>query len=82
MGGADSLDNIWPQCGPSGVVRKKCYFPQKDCVEIYLGDQVRAGKMDLLATQKAAAKDWTQLLTEAQTAHGIPCLKDSDKVVK
>jgi hypothetical protein len=44
MGGADSLDNIWPQCGPSGVVRKERYFPQKDCVEVNLGDQVRAGR--------------------------------------
>jgi hypothetical protein len=82
MGGADSLDNIWPQCGPKGVVRKERYFPQKDCVEVYLADQVRTGVKDLAEAQRAIAKDWTQFLDEATTARGKPCLADTDKAVR
>jgi hypothetical protein len=83
MGGADSLDNIWPQCGPKDVVRKERYFPQKDCVELYLADQVRTGAKNLAETQRAIAKDWTQFLSEATTVKAKkPCLADSDKAVK
>ena len=32
IGGADTLDNIWPQCGPKGVALRKRYFKQKDIV--------------------------------------------------
>ena len=82
MGGADSLDNIWPQCGPKNVVRKERYFPQKDCVEVYLADQVRSGAKKLAETQRAVANDWTQFLDEATTSSGKPCLADSDRAVK
>lgn len=29
LGGADTLDNIWPECGPSGVSLRKRFFKQK-----------------------------------------------------
>jgi hypothetical protein len=47
LGGADTLDNIRPQCGPKGVHLDDRYFKEKDKVEYYLGRQVREGKMDL-----------------------------------
>jgi hypothetical protein len=30
LGGADTLDNIWPQCGPPGVGLDERYFKQKE----------------------------------------------------
>ena len=65
LGGADSLDNIWPQCGPSGVVLRERYFKEKDAVENYLAKQVRDGVMNLEDAQKGIAEDWTQYLEEA-----------------
>jgi hypothetical protein len=47
LGGADTLDNIWPQCRPSRVALYRRYFKQKDAVENYLAAQVRAGAIDL-----------------------------------
>jgi hypothetical protein len=35
-GGADSLDNIWPECGPDGVPLAKRYFKLKDAVENFV----------------------------------------------
>ena len=35
-GGADSLDNIWPECGPANVLLAKRYFKMKDAVENYV----------------------------------------------
>ena len=29
LGGADTLDNIWPQCGPSGVALPQRFFKEK-----------------------------------------------------
>ena len=60
LGGADTLDNIWPQCGPTGASGENLYFKKKDKVEVYLGDQVRAGKMTLPAAREGIVKDWTQ----------------------
>ena len=65
IGGADTLDNIWPQCGPAGVPLNDRFFKQKDLVENYLADQVRAGKMALGDVQAGIARDWTQYLKEA-----------------
>jgi hypothetical protein len=76
IGGADSLDNIWPQCGPADVTLRERYFKQKDCVEVYLGDQVRAGNIKLSTAQKGIAKDWTKYLAEAETSRGKPCEVD------
>jgi hypothetical protein len=66
LGGADTVDNIWPQCGPDNVELAKRYFKQKDAVENYLAKQVRSGKMDLKKAQKKIASDWTQFLKKAQ----------------
>ena len=68
LGGADTLDNIWPQCGPSGVALGKRYFKEKDTVENYLAKQVKDGAMDLATAQKGIATDWTQYLHDAQAA--------------
>jgi hypothetical protein len=67
LGGADSLDNIWPQCGPNNVPLEQRYFKQKDMVENYLADQARNGKMGLAKAQSAIAHDWTQFLSAAKT---------------
>lgn len=67
LGGADSMDNIWPQCGPDNVTLKERYFKQKDQVEMYLAVQVKAGAMDQATAQRAIAKDYTQFLDAAKT---------------
>jgi hypothetical protein len=66
LGGADTLDNIWPQCGPNTVALDDRYFKEKDKVEYYLGQQVREGKMDLAKAQQGIATDWTQYLADAE----------------
>ena len=66
LGGADTLDNIWPQCGPQGVNLDDRFFKQKDKVEFFLGQQVRAGKMDLKDAQQGIATDWTQYIKDAE----------------
>ncbi len=66
LGGADTLDNIWPQCGPHGVGLPKRFFKQKDLVENFLASEVRAGRMSLNEAQKGIAKDWTQFLADAK----------------
>jgi len=66
LGGADTLDNIWPQCGPSGVTLNRRFFKRKDTVENYLAKQVRDGKMNLPDAQRGIATDWTQYLEEAE----------------
>lgn len=68
LGGADTLDNIWPQCGPGGVPVSKEYFKEKDGVENYLAKQVRDGAMDLAEAQKGISVDWTQYLDAAKAA--------------
>jgi hypothetical protein len=70
LGGADTLDNIWPQCGPEDVVLRERFFKQKDTVENYLAKQVREGRMDLDDAQKGIASDWTQYLDDALHACG------------
>jgi hypothetical protein len=68
LGGADTLDNIWPQCGPDGVILAERYFELKDTVENYLAKQMKEGRMDLGTVQKSIATDWTQYLADAQRA--------------
>ena len=68
LGGADSLDNIWPQCGPSHVALEQRFFKRKDTVENFLAKQVRDGKISLPDAQKGIATDWTQYLEEAEKA--------------
>jgi hypothetical protein len=66
LGGADTLDNIWPQCGPAGVSLKDRYFKQKDLVENYLTRQVKSGAMDLEEARHQIATDWTPFLAAAK----------------
>jgi len=66
LGGADTLDNLWPQCGPSRVDLEQRYFKRKDTVENYLAKQVRDGSMSLTDAQKGIATDWTKFLDEAE----------------
>jgi hypothetical protein len=73
LGGADTLDNIWPQCGPSKVVLNARYFKRKDAVENYLANQVRKGNMTLADAQKAIVADWTQFLAEAEACPKEDC---------
>jgi hypothetical protein len=74
LGGGDSMDNIWPQCGPGGVTLNQRYFKQKDLVEMYLAGQVKAGAMDLSKAQHAIAQDYTQFLAAArQYCASHPC---------
>lgn len=68
IGGADTLDNIWPQCGPPGVALPQRFFKVKDTVENFLAMQVRAGQMSFIDAQKGIATDWTQFLDEARQA--------------
>ena len=68
LGGADTLDNIWPQCGPNGVALRARYFKLKDMVEDYLTAMVKAAKMDLDEARKGIATDWTQYLAAARLA--------------
>jgi len=70
LGGADTLDNIWPQCGPPGVVLRERFFKQKDMVENYLAKQVHDGLMKLKDAQDGIARDWTQYLDAATRACG------------
>lgn len=66
LGGADTLDNIWPQCGPPGVALRDRFFKEKDIVENFLAKQVREGAISLGEAQRAIAKDWTRYLDDAQ----------------
>lgn len=76
IGGADTLDNIWPQCGPSRVTLMKRYFKQKDGVEDYLAWLVKNNSMDLSLAQTCIAHDWTQFLKEARKyCRGTVCPK-------
>ena len=68
LGGADTLDNIWPQCGPNRAVLKNRYFKRKDTVENYLAWLVKNDRMDLDEAQHGIAKDWTQYLEKAEQA--------------
>jgi hypothetical protein len=67
LGGADTVDNIWPQCGPNDVLLAQRYFKIKDSVENYLAVQVRQGQIDLTEAQHGIAQDWTQYVDAAKT---------------
>jgi hypothetical protein len=68
LGGADTLENLWPQCGPNKVALNKRYFKQKDAVENFLNREVKAGRMALSDAQHGIAEDWTQFLAKARKA--------------
>ncbi|MEA2917697.1 MAG: hypothetical protein QOJ15_9778, partial [Bradyrhizobium sp.] len=68
LGGADTVDNIWPQCGPTRAALNKRFFKQKDAVENFLNREVKAGRMALSDAQHGIAEDWTQFLAKAKKA--------------
>jgi len=63
-GGADTLNNIWPQCGPEGVAFYERYFKMKDQIEKsgYYG--VKEDAIELQPFQEQMARDWSKLLPE------------------
>jgi hypothetical protein len=65
LGGADGMGNIWPQCGPDSVELHQRYFKQKDRVENYLAEEVKAGRLPLDSAQRGIASDWTQYIVTA-----------------
>jgi len=65
LGGADTLENLWPQCGPPRTALAKRHFKLKDDVENFLARQIKAGKIGLSEAQNGIAEDWTQFLDEA-----------------
>ena len=73
LGGADTLDNIWPQCGPSKAILNARYFRRKDAVENFLAGEVRNGKIALAEAQKRIAEDWTQFLDQAEACPKDDC---------
>ena len=70
---ADTVDNIWPQCGPDNAVLSERFFKRKDAVENFLAKQVREGKMSLADAQKGIATDWTQFLAASEGCDGAAC---------
>jgi hypothetical protein len=54
IGGDNSAANLFPE-----AAEPKPGFREKDVVEVYLQEQVCAGKLDLAAAQKQIATDWT-----------------------
>jgi hypothetical protein len=66
LGGADTLDNLWPQCGPDGVPLPSRFFKEKDLVENYLAAMVRDGSIPLAQAQHGIAQDWTQYIDDAK----------------
>jgi hypothetical protein len=73
LGGADTLDNIWPQCGPKKAILNSRYFKRKDAVENFLAGEVRNGKISLAEAQKRIAEDWTQFLDDAEACPKGDC---------
>lgn len=68
LGGADTLENLWPQCGPNKAALNKRFFKQKDAVENFLAREVKAGRMDLATAQRGISENWTQFLAAARKA--------------
>jgi hypothetical protein len=67
VGGADTLDNIWPECGPTGAAGNARFFKQKDGVETYFGKQVK-GTMSQSDAENAIKSDWTRYLAGGPSA--------------
>ncbi len=64
MGGGDSIENIWPQCGQSPDGQN--YKDIKDQVESFLAVQVLLNKMDWTGARTGIASDWTQFISAAK----------------
>jgi hypothetical protein len=63
LGGADTFDNLWPQCGG-----KPAWFRIKDKVENYLAAEVKAERMTLEDAQHGLAEDWSRYIPAATAA--------------
>ena len=66
LGGADTLDNFWPQCDPTGAPLPQRFFKEKEFVENYLANQIKSGRISLFTAQTGIAKGWTQWLNQAK----------------
>ena len=66
LGGADTLDNFWPQCDPIGAPLPQRFFKEKEFVENYLANQIKSGRISLFTAQTGIAKGWTQWLNQAK----------------
>lgn len=58
LGGADTLKNLWPECGVGNVVKGTPDFRIKDKVENYLHAQVCNGSLTLQEAQREISSDW------------------------
>jgi hypothetical protein len=67
MAGADTLDNLWPQCGPPHAPLAKRWFKIKDGIENHLTRGIKAGDEPDTA-QHGIAEDWSQYVPAA-TGH-------------
>ena len=56
LGGDNTAANLFPE-----AAEPKPGFKEKDVVEVYLQEEVCAGKVDLAAAQKQIAADWTAI---------------------
>jgi len=65
LGGADTLDNQWPQCGPPGVALKKRWFKIKDLVENTLAKGIKTEGDEPAQAQHGIAEDWSQYVLAA-----------------
>ncbi len=59
-GGSDTLENIWPQCGPAKAPLSKRWFKVKDQVENYVTREIKGGRISLEDAQRGIAEDWSQ----------------------
>jgi hypothetical protein len=83
IGGADTLDNIWPQCGPAGSTGQDRDFKQKDGVELYLGKQVKLGASGGGMSQDDArsriAGYWPTLLAANENGNAMQAVSRKSK---
>jgi hypothetical protein len=61
-GGADSLENIWPECGDPNAPVGEREFKTKDRFAEHDVMRLIKGGADLADTQRLIAADWTQFL--------------------
>jgi len=63
IGGADTLDNLWPQCGGGPTLAKR-WFKIKDGVENALAKGIKTDGDEPEQAQRGIAKDWSQFITK------------------
>lgn len=66
LGGADTLDNIWPQCGMDPQTQE-IYFQTKDKVETCVAKMAKDGSVDLDAARKDFENnDWAKYVSQCE----------------